>query len=134
MLKTYLYSVNLFVLYLIIFFKILSERKYINYKIDPSCCALSIVLNSLMLTSIVSLNAFSCNLQFALSYIPSYFGSSLTLMVASIRYLLSNKAAKNLHPSKFKISLVSYTTLGVLAFAYSAYVIGKYNPKGKNQY
>ena len=97
----------------------------IVYKIDPSCCALSILLNTLTLASVVGLNAFTCNLQFALAYIPSYFGSSLTLMVASIRYLLSNKAAKNLHPSKKRISLVSFTILGILAFAFSAYVIGK---------
>ena len=46
------------------------------------CCAISLILNSVIVSNSVHLNAVSCNIGFVAAYLPSFMGSGLTLLVS----------------------------------------------------
>lgn len=45
------------------------------------CCTVSLILNSLIVSNCINLNAVSCNIGFVAAYLPSFMGSGLTLLV-----------------------------------------------------
>ena len=45
------------------------------------CCAVSLILNSVIVSNSVNLNVVSCNIGFVAAYLPSFMGSGLTLLV-----------------------------------------------------
>ena len=60
--------------------------------------ALSALTDFLVVTNLVQTGLVYCNFSFAFVYLPNFAGSVLTLIIASVRYYLALKSAKNIQP------------------------------------
>jgi hypothetical protein len=96
---------------------------FIDALVSTACCVLSSVVDVVSLSVNVDHTVAFCTFEFLASMLSSHLGASLTLLVASIRYVLTLKAAKNRQPSNFKVSLISITVFIVVAVSFLSYVI-----------
>ena len=48
-----------------------------------------------------------CTLSFITLFFPTQFGSTLTMLISAVRYILTIKSAKNIQPSKKKVTLLA---------------------------
>jgi len=66
---------------------------------------------------------FYCTAGFLCHFLPGFVGACQTFLVASIRYFIALKSAKNQQPSNGRITLAALVFLGVLSLGIVIYVM-----------
>ena len=87
-----------------------------------NCCICAIfatILDTILLSEKISEIYLVCSVAFLVSYLPNSLGAILTLIIAVIRYTLTLKSAKNIHPSDAK---VTYIALGIFVVVASTII------------
>jgi hypothetical protein len=80
---------------------------FIDSLISTTCSFTMLFYDSLVFSQILTMNFWYCTISQLTIFLPMYWGSILTCMVAIIRYVLAQKAAKNIQVSNFKVSLLA---------------------------
>ena len=80
---------------------------FLDSLISSVCSILSALLDTLFWADVIRTSYLLCHLTFVSSYLPYCLGALLTLLVASVRYILAKKAAKNIKPSNEKVSAIA---------------------------
>ena len=96
---------------------------FIDSLISTICALTSLIVDLLLVFDVLSKSLVYCITSHLAIFIPTYYGSILTFMVALIRYVLGLKSSKNIHLSNKKVSLLSLTSF-FLVVVVSAVFIG----------
>ena len=95
---------------------------FIDSVISKVCCVLASLLDVLTLTKQVGNSKLFCNFQFLSAFLPCYLGACLTILVASIRYLLATKSKQNQKISDTRVSIIAFVVFGCLAALFLIYL------------
>ena len=83
-----------------------------------NCCICAIfatILDTILLSEKISEIYLVCFVLFLVSYLPNSLGAILTLIIALIRYTLTLKSAKNIHPSDAKVTNIALGIFVIVA-------------------
>jgi ABC-type tungstate transport system substrate-binding protein len=100
---TLLYIVNSFNIRTHVFLLI-----FIDTLFSTSCCFVGVILYVFIAAEVIEINFIFCTLSFFVSYIPTNLGSFTTFLTSAVRYYLTIKSAKNIQPSKSKVSRICF--------------------------
>ncbi len=90
--------------------------------ISTVCSVFLTFLHVLALTSQEEHSKTFCTFEFLGFFLPACLGACLTLLITSIRFLLTIKAAKNKHPSNVKVSIVAFVVFIIVASFFLLYI------------
>ena len=102
---TLLYIVNSFNIRTHVFLLI-----FIDTLFSTSCCFVNrgSGLYVFIAAEVIEINFIFCTLSFFVSYIPTNVGSFTTFLTSAVRHYLTIKSAKNIQPSKSKVSRICF--------------------------
>jgi hypothetical protein len=92
---------------------------------------ISLVTGHMILTGLLNRSFSYCNISYLTLYLPSYYGSALTLLVAIIRYISAKRSALNIQLSKNKVTfraLFAFVILIITTMCYIAFNVTNDNP------
>ena len=92
---------------------------------------ISLVTGHMILTGLLNRSFSYCNISYLTLYLPSYYGSALTLLVAIIRYISAKRSALNIQLSKDKVTfraLSAFVTLIITSMCYITFNVTNDNP------
>ncbi len=87
---------------------------FIDALFSALCCALSSIVDFLVMFDFMEVKYIYCNLSYVAVYYSACFGAFVTLLIASIRYYLSIHSLQNIQPEK--VSKLAFSVLS--AFEY----------------
>ena len=58
-----------------------------------------------------------CNVTFVTLYFPTNLGTSLNMLISAVRYILTIKSAKNIQPSKSKVTFAAVAAFATIVLA-----------------
>ena len=97
---------------------------FIDALICSVCSIFSAVVTSVsLIIDIDRAKVFFCTAGFLGHFLPAFVGACQTFLVASIRYLIAIKSAKNQQPSNGQIKVAALIFLGVLSLGIVSYII-----------
>lgn len=92
---------------------------FIDALFSALCCALSSIVDFLVMFDFMKVEYIYCNLSYVAVYYSACFGAFVTLLIASIRYYLSIHSLQNIQPekvSKLAFSILSAVVLLNIVF------------------
>ena len=90
---------------------------FMDTLISTACALSSLIVDFLLVFDVLPKSFIYCIISHLSIFIPTYFGSILTFMVAMIRYILALKSSRNIHLSNLKVSLISLTIFLLVVIA-----------------
>lgn len=94
---------------------------FIDSFMSTSSAGISTVLDIFVLSDVTDSSFLICSLQFLTCYLPNNFGALLTLIIASVRFVLAKKSAKNIIPSNFKVLAFSLAAFFLISLSTITY-------------
>ena len=79
---------------------------FIDTLFSTACALLSMILDNLVRAEVLQQSFTYCTMSFLALYLPAYYGSVLTFLVAITRYILTIKSAKNIQVKNFETILI----------------------------
>ena len=79
---------------------------FIDTLFSTACALLSMILDILVRAEVLQQSFTYCTMSFLALYLPAYYGSVLTFLVAITRYILTIKSAKNIQVKNFETILI----------------------------
>lgn len=84
--------------------------------------AVSTRLHAMVLADLLPLNHTYCFIAFIAFLIPSNLGQLLNMMISTLRFYLTTKSAKNIQPSKSKVTFYSVAIFVSVALINISYI------------
>ena len=86
------------------------------------CCFIGVVLDFFIVANVVQISFTFCTLSFFVSYFPTNFGCFITFLTSAVRYYLTIKSAKNIKPSKSKVSKLCLLFIALIMLTTTAWL------------